>query len=174
MYPNSYYDPKAAAQAPPPYPPPPYASQAVGNGPLVSVIALTIPPIAVLPGAVPASPLAASLRSRTGGKHEHRELKARGLDPTIGIVQHHPKGVSVTFLANKIREFLGIARPESPSYPDREEEIANRLMLSNNELYKLLTEKEKVPNHLPNIPHSAMTDFFRMLHLIVAYNIDPR
>ncbi|KAB1219196.1 hypothetical protein CJ030_MR3G008337 [Morella rubra] len=91
-----------------------------------------------------------------------------------GIVRHHPEGGVGYILADKISEFLGIARPESPSYPDREEEIADRLMLSNSELYKLLTGKEEVPDHLPNIPHSAMTDFFRMLHLIVAYNIDPR
>ncbi|KAB1220451.1 hypothetical protein CJ030_MR3G009911 [Morella rubra] len=39
------------------------------------------------------------------------------------------RGVSVTFSADKIREFLGIARPESPSYPDQE--IADCLMLSN-------------------------------------------
>ncbi|KAB1220444.1 hypothetical protein CJ030_MR3G009904 [Morella rubra] len=83
------------------------------------------------------------------------------------------RGVSVTFSADKIREFLGIARPESPSYPDQGE-IADCLMLSNSELYKLLTGKEEVLDHLPNIPHSAMTDFFRMLHLIVTYNIDPR
>ncbi|KAB1209731.1 hypothetical protein CJ030_MR6G025983 [Morella rubra] len=84
------------------------------------------------------------------------------------------RGVSVTFSADKIREFLGIARPKSTSYPDREEEIVDHLVLSNSELYKLLTGKEEVPDHLPNIPHSAMTDFFRMLHLIVEYYIDPR
>ncbi|KAB1215828.1 hypothetical protein CJ030_MR4G010958 [Morella rubra] len=82
--------------------------------------------------------------------------------------------VSVTFSADKNNEFLSITRLEGPSYPDQEEEIANRLMLSNSELYKLLTEKEEVPYHLSNIPHNAMSDFFRMLHLIVAYNIDPR
>ncbi|KAB1227854.1 hypothetical protein CJ030_MR1G012654 [Morella rubra] len=47
-------------------------------------------------------------------------------------------------------------------------------MLSNSELYNLLTEKEEVPDHLPNIPHNAVKNFIRMLHLIVAYNIDPR
>ncbi|KAB1222623.1 hypothetical protein CJ030_MR2G003644 [Morella rubra] len=82
--------------------------------------------------------------------------------------------VSVTFSADKISEFLSITRPKGPSYPDQEEEIANHPMLSNSELYKLLTEKEEVPDHLSNIPHNAMSDFFRMLHLIVAYNIDPR
>ncbi|KAB1223507.1 hypothetical protein CJ030_MR2G016875 [Morella rubra] len=83
------------------------------------------------------------------------------------------RGVSVTFSADKISEFLSIARPESPSYLNQEEEIADHLMLSNSELYKLLTRKEEVLDHLPNIPHRAMTNFFRMLHLIVAYNIDP-
>ncbi|KAB1219962.1 hypothetical protein CJ030_MR3G022804 [Morella rubra] len=76
-----------------------------------------------------------------------------------GIIRHHPGGVSVTFSADKISEFLGIAPPKSPSYPDQEEEIADRLMLSNSELYKLLTIKEEVLDHLPNIPHSGMTNF---------------
>ncbi|KAB1227110.1 hypothetical protein CJ030_MR1G001043 [Morella rubra] len=34
--------------------------------------------------------------------------------------------VSVTFSADKISEFLSITRPKGPSYPDQEEEIANR------------------------------------------------
>ncbi|KAB1227797.1 hypothetical protein CJ030_MR1G017587 [Morella rubra] len=45
------------------------------------------------------------------------------------------------------QRIFGYCPPKSPSYPDQEEEIADRLMLSNSEL---------------------------MLHLIVTYNIDPR
>ncbi|KAB1205693.1 hypothetical protein CJ030_MR7G017865 [Morella rubra] len=91
-----------------------------------------------------------------------------------GDVRHHPEGGVGYILSRQDQRIFEYYPTEGPSYPDQEEEIANRSMLSNSELYKLLTEKEEVPDHLSNIPHNAMSDFFRMLHLIVAYNIDPR
>ncbi|KAL0006510.1 hypothetical protein SO802_014071 [Lithocarpus litseifolius] len=48
-----------------------------GNGPLVFVIALKIPPIVGLPAAVPSSPLAALLRWWT--RDEHLKVQAHGV-----------------------------------------------------------------------------------------------
>ncbi|KAB1226495.1 hypothetical protein CJ030_MR1G014077 [Morella rubra] len=76
--------------------------------------------------------------------------------------------VTVTFSAQRIAEFLGLPRPEGPAIP----ELEDLAPLQPFDLFRLCTESgENVPG-APHIVHKTLNDFFRMLHLIMAYNID--
>ncbi|KAB1223859.1 hypothetical protein CJ030_MR2G000489 [Morella rubra] len=78
--------------------------------------------------------------------------------------------VTVTFSAQRIAEFLGLPRPEGLAIP----ELEDLAPLQPFDLFRLCTESgENVPG-APHIVHKTLNDFFRMLHLIMAYNIDPR
>ncbi|KAB1202519.1 hypothetical protein CJ030_MR8G022034 [Morella rubra] len=80
------------------------------------------------------------------------------------------RDVTITFSAQRIAEFLGLPRPEGPTIP----ELEDLAPLQPFDLFRLCTESgENVPG-APHIVHKTLNDFFRMLHLIMAYNIDPR
>ncbi|KAB1222675.1 hypothetical protein CJ030_MR2G007432 [Morella rubra] len=80
------------------------------------------------------------------------------------------RDVTVTFSAQRIAEFLGLPRPEGPAIP----ELEDLAPLQPFDLFRLCTESgENVPG-APHIVHKTLNDFFRMLHLIMAYNIDSR
>ncbi|KAB1199252.1 hypothetical protein CJ030_MR0G025676 [Morella rubra] len=78
--------------------------------------------------------------------------------------------VTVTFSAQRIVKFLGLSRPEGSAIL----ELEDLAPLQPFDLFRLCTEsRENVPG-VPHIVHKTLNDFFRMLHLIMAYNIDPR
>ncbi|KAB1224571.1 hypothetical protein CJ030_MR2G004963 [Morella rubra] len=80
------------------------------------------------------------------------------------------RDVTVTFSTQQIAEFLGLPRPEGPTIP----KLEDLAPLQPFDLFRLCIESgENVPG-APHIVHKTLNDFFRMLHLIMAYNIDPR
>ncbi|KAB1215474.1 hypothetical protein CJ030_MR4G022370 [Morella rubra] len=78
--------------------------------------------------------------------------------------------VTVTFSNQRIAEFLGLPRPEGPAILELEDLAPLQLF----DLFRLCTKSEENVPEAPHIVHKTLNDFFRMLHLIMAYNIDPR
>ncbi|KAB1212029.1 hypothetical protein CJ030_MR5G017885 [Morella rubra] len=79
------------------------------------------------------------------------------------------RDVTVTFSAQRIAEFLGLPRPK-----DGNSKLEDLAPLYPFDLFQLCTESEENVPGAPYIVHKTLNDLFRMLHLIMAYNIDPR
>ncbi|KAB1216075.1 hypothetical protein CJ030_MR4G026979 [Morella rubra] len=118
------------------------------------------------------------------GRTIHDVIHSRGWDPitvqsgtiSLPVVRAFYVGL-MEQLTHWVSPFLpsGLRVPRAPSARGTAIlELEDLAPLQPFDLFRLCTESgENVPG-APHIVHKTLNDFFRMLHLIMAYNIDPR
>ncbi|KAB1221418.1 hypothetical protein CJ030_MR2G013142 [Morella rubra] len=91
------------------------------------------------------------------------------VDANVEELTIQVRGVFFTLSANIIAQFIGLLRPQVPAYPT----IGPPFDMTPKEVWKEVTGADMtVPSTL--ICHRDMTAFFRMLHLIIVWDVAPK
>ncbi|KAB1199651.1 hypothetical protein CJ030_MR0G018442 [Morella rubra] len=97
------------------------------------------------------------------------EYEVVTVDANVEELTIQVRGVFFTLSANIIAQFIGLLRPQVPAYPT----IGPSFDMTSEEVWKEVTgENMTVPS--TSISHRDLTAFFRMLHLIIVWDVAPK
>jgi hypothetical protein len=91
------------------------------------------------------------------------------VDASVEELTIQVRGVFFTLSANIVAQFIGLLRPQEPTYPT----IGPPFDMTPEEVWKEVTGEDMiVPSTV--ICHRDLTPFFRMLHLIIVWDVAPK